>query len=233
MLASDPMRGRAAAVLGAVALLGCSRDVLPSGRQLVWGASVPGSTTPARVTSVAVRGDYLDAVLESEVFRLRFLLPDTERCRGVVERDAQVDFVRLRLFGVVKRGQERCEPVGIADLAAWRDQRTRPRRFDPLPRAQATFYVTYSDEEVVLVRGRFPLATEIGLTGSSDLVAMLPNAPECLGPLEEGVASMEFRDAGAPAYVLVASEGLCPLLGFALPIRLRGDPTRPAEPDAS
>lgn len=211
--------------------LACGGDgPLPSVQELAWGASLPSQRIPSRVTSVAVRGDYVDTLVESDVFRLRFLLPDREPCRAVAEHGAQVTFVRLRLFGRLERGDAACEPVGVASLAEWRDLRSRPRRFEPVPRAQAVFHVTWTDEDVVLARGRFPLAREIGFTGTEDLVAMLPNGPECVDRLQEGVASMEFRDAGRLPFALVGSEGLCPILGFALPISDEPEPANEAEP---
>ncbi len=210
--------------------MGCGGDGLSTAQKLAWGASLPSQRIPSTVTSVAVRGDYLDTLVESDVFRLRFLLPDREACRAVAEHGAQVTFVRLRLFGLLRRGEATCEPMGVASLAEWRDLRSRPRRFEPVPRAQAVFHVTWTDEDVVLARGRFPLASEIGFTGTDDLVAMLPNGPECVDRLQQGVASMEFRDAGRVAFALVGSEGLCPILGFAIPIPDEAGPTDEAEP---
>ena len=79
------------------------------------------------------------------------------------------------------------------------------------------FQVIFQDEAVILARGRFPLASTLGWTGSSDTVAVFPNTELCSVPLGRGVASMEYRTAGRYTLTLVSSGGQCPFHGLIQP----------------
>jgi len=74
----------------------------------------------------------------------------------------------------------------------------------------------YVDEDLALIRGRFPLASQIEITGSSDLIAVIPRTPECEGLQVPGDSSMEFRPAGRRPFTLINGRQLCPLQGFVL-----------------
>ena len=108
--------------------------------------------------------------------------------------------------------------VGIASLAAWRDTRSRvPGR--PAPRETARFELLHRGEKLVMVRGRFPFTSRVCIPAGYDLVALLPNSEVCERPIERGEASIEFRDAGDEPFRLIGSDGTCPILGFATPIK--------------
>jgi hypothetical protein len=181
-------------------------------------AEAPRPVTTAHVTEVTLRAAYLDATLESSNWSLRFFFPATKACARVIRRDARVEYRTGGPVGEVQSGGEACDPVGIVSLPEWRDRRARSRG-DPLPPFTARFKSIYTDEELVLVRGRFPLTGEIGWDRGDDTVAVLPHAEGCNDVLARGVAPLEFHAQGPQVFTLVSEEGSCPVIGFALPLR--------------
>jgi hypothetical protein len=84
-----------------------------------------------------------------------------------------------------------------------------------VPRAQASLREElYRDDELVLVKGRFPLASYVGWSGGSSTIAVLPVGGVCEAPIRDGVASLEYRDSGDRVLSLVTSDGLCSLIGL-------------------
>ena len=65
-----------------------------------------------------------------------------------------------------------------------------------------------------LLRGRFALASRIGVAGTHDVVAMVANDDTCRPVAESGAATLVFRQSGRPAFLL----GQCPVLAFARPL---------------
>jgi hypothetical protein len=61
------------------------------------------------------------------------------------------------------------------------------------------------------------LAGQIGITGGSDLIAVLPNAPECEGLDVPSSVSMEFRQAGSRPFTILNGNARCPVIGFVQP----------------
>jgi hypothetical protein len=208
------------ALLGAAALAALSCSVARYGAEQV--GSIPGLRTPAKVSSVVERGGYLDATLESKYWSFRFYFPDHADCRAIVRPGEDVTYVKAGSLGQVQNpAREVCDPVGIASLREWRDQRPRSRLSEPLPRTRADFEIIYRDEELAFARGRFLLAREIGWPGGDDTIALLPIAEGCQEPLERGVAAMEYRSAGEVPFRLVAGGEDCPILGFVQPLPAR------------
>ena len=183
-------------------------------------AKAPRAATSARVTEVTTRAAYLDATLESELWSLRFFFPANEVCGRVIRRDAQVEYHKGGPLGEVRSGEETCDPVGIASLPEWRNRQPRSRG-SRLPRATARFKSIYSDEEIVLARGRFPLTGRIGWARGDDTVAILPQTKGCKDVLSRGLAPIEFHAHGPRVFELISGEGSCPVLGFAIPLRER------------
>ena len=208
----------------AVTLAGCSST------RIEGALGLPGAETPVRVTDVVGRGDYLEATLlgtgaehlGGRVMRpglaLRFFFPWEPTCRGVLVPEAEVAYVEGGRLGRVRSAKGECDPVGIGSLRAWRDRRPR-RREDRLgiPRSQAVFEVIYRDEEVALVRGRFPLANRFDWVGGNDTIAAIPRTPECERVLERGVAALEFRVRGDDPLRLIEDRGYCPVIGLIHP----------------
>ena len=178
---------------------------------------VPGSARESRVAYVTQRGAYLDAVLEGPDSTLRFFFPADETCREMLRKETWVEYVNLGTLGEVRRAELTCTPVGIASLEAWRSRRGR-RLEGPLPRSPVSFRVVYQDEEYVLARGRFPLASRIGWSGGDDSLALIPRIAACVPVIARGTGSMEFRVAGRDPFILVSAEGRCPIEGFVRPL---------------
>ena len=80
------------------------------------------------------------------------------------------------------------------------------------------FREIWRDDDLVLVRGRFPLTAMVSWAGGHDTIAIIPDSDVCLGFLETGVASIEFRASGRQPLVLIDRNNLCPITGFALPL---------------
>ena len=213
-------RGSGRAGLTALLLLLLAADGCGSRGRKGWELGFGSFATDLSVARVVPRGDYLDVSLVGHGLSLDAYTPRSEACNQVLLPEAQVDYVERGVAGRLRRGDVSCDAVGIGGS---RVQRARqPRRSDlrstPIPRAQATFREVHRDEEVILVRGRFPLASQVGWSGGGDSVAVLPNDPVCQGALAGGVASMEYRPAGRTTLSLVGAQALCPIIGLILPL---------------
>lgn len=186
---------------------------------------LPGAAWPAQVLSAAPRDGYLDATIAVWDQRLRFFFPPDEDCEAVLRPEASIEWVEVGLFGRARSGEQECDAVGLLSLAEWRDRRPRPPG-RPRPRASARYVLVAQDADLALLRGRFPLTGRIGIPGGVDLVAVVPKVPLCQGPLGRTVSTITFSDMGDVPFALMSDTGLCPILGFALP--LPGPPAAPA-----
>jgi hypothetical protein len=178
---------------------------------------LPFMSAPSHVGIVEAHGPYLDARIANGK-ELRLLFPATEVCQKVIVPEAAVDYTQSGRAGVVENEQGRCEAVGIIDLAQWRDRRPRSGALGVsagIPRDLCTFRTMYEDEDMILLRGRFLIAAEIGWVGD-DTVAMLPNSAACRPHAQRGEAAVQFHVSSKTAFRMVG-EGDCPILGFALP----------------
>jgi hypothetical protein len=176
----------------------------------------PFAKTGTTVGSVVARGPYLEAALEGGGIDLRMLAPASESCAAILQPEATVTYAKEGIFGQVERDGASCDLAGTTSLAAWRDRQPRSAG-RPAPSATARFQVVHRDPEIVLVRGRFPLAARAGIPAGYDLIAMLPVSEVCREAIERGEATLEFRDAGEP-FRLGGTGGSCPVLGFATPL---------------
>jgi len=199
---------RPLAIVLLIALAGCNRALSMGG--------LPFLGSAARVGSVVARGGYLDAPIVDARGQLRFLFPDTPECRAVVVAEAPVEYQQTGTLGRVKRDEKKCDPAGIASLAEWRDRRPSTRgslTATAIPREPAYWKPFYRDDEVILVRGRFLIAREVGWIGD-DTVAMLPAS--CAAKADAGEGTVEFRPSGKVAFRVIG-EPDCPILAFARP----------------
>jgi hypothetical protein len=194
------------------------------------GAGVPGTTQRATISDVTVRFEYIDAFVSAGGFRYRFFFPDREPCRSIINDPEGVAFVWLGPLGRITKGDERCSPVGVLSLREWRNRGPRRSR-EPLPRGQAVlFEELWRDDDMVIVRGRFPLAGLANWAGGHDTIGILPVADQCQRFLTGGRASMEFRASGRYPLVLLDGNSRCPILGFALPLPAPSETEEPPEP---
>jgi len=202
-------RARWRSAVLAIGLFGCS--------------AVLGPRPTYRVVSAAPIGPLLDVRLESAAraaagasdAKQSLLFPNTDECRGLFEAEAEVEYLPGAPTGSARRNERTCGAVGIVSLREWRDRRGRPsRRKMGADRAQAVYRIVFEHEDVAIVRGRFPLAGRIGWSGGEDALALIPRTDGCSEVLQRQISSMEYRDAGPIALLLVSAKG-CPLEGFA------------------
>jgi hypothetical protein len=208
---------RTIAILVVVATLGVG---CASWRKTAWQAGLGSFATDLDVVSVSTRGDYLDATLVGHGLSLTVFAPNSEACASVLAPEASVDYVERGIAGRLKRDGAVCDAIGYGAPLVQRARRPRGQdlRSTPVPRAQATFQTVHEDDEVILLRGRFPLASHVGWSGGEQAVVAVPNEPVCRAAAEGGVASMEYRPAGHTALVLVGRDALCPIIGLMLPV---------------
>jgi len=168
---------------------------------------------------VVQRGTYLEATLARHGLAIRTYAPASEDCGFVLEPEARVSYVERGIGGRFEREGVRCDAVGIGDpqLQRARQPRSGTLAGSPVPRSQATFRRIYQDDEVILLRGRFPEAARIGWARADDTVAVVPNSPVCRDAMADGVASMEYRAAGPDTLSLVSKSGLCRIVGLVIP----------------
>ncbi|HSJ98290.1 MAG TPA: hypothetical protein VLC53_14535 [Myxococcota bacterium] len=212
------MRRPLAALAGlALAFSACS-GAKQAGRQLEQNLNPFASSRVSLLTAERV-GPYLRAQFRSGSSVLTFFAPAADDdCARLLRPEALVTYRKHGNFGRFEDGELRCDPVGVGSLAAWRDRRPRDTRDASIvPRAHASFREVERDGEVALVRGRFPLASRVGIPSGFDLIAMLPLEPACERPLARGSGALEFLAAGSEAFRIVGEGGPCPVLGFAIP----------------
>jgi hypothetical protein len=182
---------------------------------------LPGSSRPATVENVAIRGDYIDATLVFASFEYRMLFARSERCTVMLQPEAAVVYEPRGVLGVVRdEGEGSCSATGILNVAGWVTQRrptTAGLRTRGIPRENVSFQVGYRDEQLAFVRGTFGLAAHLGFTGIQDLNMILPRDESCDVALERRRATLQFSRNDRPPYRLFMGEAVCEVLGFAMP----------------
>lgn len=209
---------RLALALAASVLVACStaRDVGRYAEQRL----NPFAATRVSLLSVDAVGPFLVAQFRNRGSVLTFYAPAADDgCARLLRPEASVTYRKHGHFGRFTDGDLRCDPIGVGSLPAWRDRQPRDRRDGAIiPRASVNFRELGRDGDVAWVRGRFPLASRVGVPSGFDLIAFLPlDDPACARPLERGVGSMEFVPTGRQAIRIVGEGAPCPVLGFALP----------------
>jgi len=213
----SPIRGlgrgiRPILVLGLVVVVAAVTACNPRRNLLL--AGLPWVESEMSVTRVELRDGYLDATLQNGGgTTLRVFGPASPRCGRVLAAEATVTWTFEGAVGTASRDGERCVATGVGRLEEWRDMRPDPTglRTTPVPREQATYRRVYADEEVIFLRGRFPLVRLLDWTGLDDTIAVVPNEPACQGPAERGVASLQYYPGGEPALALLSGDRLCPV----------------------
>ncbi|MEN8160682.1 MAG: hypothetical protein ABFS41_11485 [Myxococcota bacterium] len=213
------MAGSVRYVTVAVFLLG-SVGCGSAARKAAWELGLGSFATDLSVVRVVPRGAYLDATLVGHGLSLEVYTPRDAACSHVLEPEGQVDYVERGVAGRLERDGASCDAIGIGGsrIRRARQPRGAATRASVIPRAQASFRETYRDDEVILLRGRFPLASQVGFGGGGDAVAVVPNEARCTETIERGVASMEYRPAGRTTLSLVGKRGLCPIIGLIQPL---------------
>jgi hypothetical protein len=175
-------------------------------------AGACATTKESYVSQVAMRGSYIDASFSTPSTLWRFLFPANSSCAAVLKPEAPVVYNPGGMWGRFHGPDGTvCEPAGISNLEKWRRSRVEG---EGRPSSPARWEILHRDKEVFLLRGRFPVASRIGLAGTYDVVAMVANDDTCRPVAESGAATLIFRQSGRPAFVL----GQCPVLAFARPL---------------
>jgi hypothetical protein len=224
-IGAAPTRGtsrRRAAIrwvgLAAALALGCQ-----SARETAAFRLNPFGSTEVGVVSREARGPYLFVHVRGSQLDLGFAVPATAECSRVLEPDRTVRYEKSGSFGRFVREGDACDAVGSLSLAAWRDR--QPRRRNPtgalLPRSSASYTVVHRDDDLILLRGRFALASHVGIPGAWDVVAVVGTSPACQAAAGRRAASLEFRPAGPVPFRLLAGGEPCPVEGFVKPVESR------------
>ncbi len=178
-----------------------------------------GRTGDLMVTNAIERGDYLDVTIAGDGVAMRVFAPTGGGCQALLAPESLVQYSSRGPGGRFTRGEDQCDATGIGDpfVNRMRQPRGQSARSSPVPRAQANFRKIFEDDEVILLRGQFPLTFHVGWAGGADTVAVVRNDEMCQGPASRGVASIEFRPAGRNTLSLVGSGGLCRIDGLIIP----------------
>ncbi len=178
---------------------------------------LPGSSIEMTAARVKPRGGYLDTELHGSGLTLRTFLPASEVCQRVVVPEALVEYRSGASYGSLVRGEDRCDAIGIGSLREWRNR--RPRQTSRIvPSGRASYSVVFRDEEVTFLRGRFPLVGLLGFAGMGDTIVVVPNTPECLGPIGRDTSTIEYFHGGRNVLTLSSSEGRCNIEGLLRPL---------------
>jgi hypothetical protein len=210
-----------------IALLAAPQSI--AGDKTGFDSGAPAVTSKMKVSSLRTRGPYLEAQLSLEGTNLQaYTLPGGD-CEQVLQPDTEIEYLDSGPMGVYKKGDLRCQQMGVGNLILWRD-RNRRAASAPVLRQQANFKTLYTDDEITMLRGRFPLASAVGFTGALDIVVVVGDSKECEGPIESGVASMEYRGKGKRPLTLVGKSGLCLIQALIQPPP-QGRPSTTAAPE--
>ena len=165
------------------------------------------------VADATVRGPFIDATFATSNGEWRFFFPRTETCAAMLRPEAPITYSSGGSFGRVRSPDGAvCDPVGAGTLHRWR--RTR-QPGEMAPSSTARWTIIHEDPQVFLLRGRFPVASRLGLANTFDVIAMVPNDDVC-GPIaRSGTATLVFRTSGRRVLAL----GRCPVLGVSAPLQ--------------
>jgi predicted small secreted protein len=218
-------------VLFATLALGCE-TVERAGEAVAFSLN-PFASTDVVVTASERHGPYLFVEVHSTKLQERFITPLSEACVRVLGPEATARYQRRGNFGRFVGEDESCDAVGTLSLAARRRPRgERSGGESGIPRSTARFVVAHRDPHYILLRGRFVLASRVGVPAASDIVAVLPeDAGPCRDVASRREASLEFRHSGRDAFRLLSAGPGCVVAGFAMPVE--GLPPAPPEPAES
>ena len=212
---------RSVPALAALAALGLLSGLVGACGQvrLAERHQVAFTETTMSVARVIERSQWFEVTLLSpEVNRLFYFARD-EPCSEVIEQDTEVSYRRTGGYGFVEKGSLRCDVAGIGHLQQWRDSMGRPGSgaSRARPRRRANYRSFWSDEEVVMLRGDFSLASMIGWPRADDTIAVFKREERCQRTFERGNAFIEYNPNGSSPLILVQEGGGCALLGLIRP----------------
>ena len=185
---------------------------------------VPFTATTMSVERVIERGYWLEVTLLSPRLNRLFYFARDEPCREILEQGTEIPYRRTGGFGFVAKGELRCDVAGIGQLRQWRGSRVRAGTGTSRarPRRRANYRSFWSDEEIVMLRGDFPLATMVSWPRADDTIAVFKREERCSRTLERGSAFIEFNPNGPSPLILVQEGGGCALEGLIRPGSAQG-----------
>ena len=173
---------------------------------------------PWTIHDVSRHGGYLAASIRGEQQTLAFYFEPTPDCKAMLQEFGEQLYRRRGPLGTLQQGEKSCVPVGIGRIRSWALRHPTPRNLPILPSQPARFRKIYSDSEVVLVRGNFPLAGLVFFAGGRDAVAFLPNIEVCQRYVEQGGGAMQYRRSSQEVVWLGSASARCQILGLARPL---------------
>jgi hypothetical protein len=75
----------------------------------------------------------------------------------------------------------------------------------------------YQDEEVAMLRGKFPLAGRLGFFAGNDAIAVVPNDASCARAIADTGGTLEYFQAGKHVLTLGSAAGRCDIVGLLRP----------------
>jgi hypothetical protein len=209
--------GRCTAVLAGLAL-GCE-TAQHAGETAAFRMN-PVATTEVAVVERSAHGPYLFVHVRGRLVDRRFAVPQSELCASLLQPETSVRYEKSGNFGRFSREDEGCEAVGSLSPDSWRVRHTGRRAgVDSFaPRSTARYTVVHRDETYILLRGRFALASRVGIPSAFDLVAVVPVNEACGEVAARSAASLELRDAWSEPFRLLAGGAPCVIAGFAMPL---------------
>jgi len=213
------MKRRCIAQVGLVLALSALLVTGCNWRRGLWQMGLGSFATELTVQRITPRAEFLEVNLVGSGLDLTVYVPATEECAFVLKPEEPIGYTERGVAGRFDREGVQCDSVGFGDplIRGARQPRSSNLRSSPVPRSQASFRVMHEDEEVIMLRGRFPQARRIAWAGANDSIAVVQNTSVCRAAIEGGVASMEYRASGNNTLTLVGREGLCRIVGLVIP----------------
>ena len=190
--------------------------------ELVLGA-VPGLERPAVITQTSELGPYLNVVVErGDGARSLYFTPDAA-CREILREGEEVGLVNAGPYGRIDRGAVQCVPQGIGALTSWRERLTRGVQ-SPRERTDAQYRQVGAFEGGYALRGRFEGFGRVEWIGGYDTIVLIGTSEACGAVANTETATLEYRNSGPEAFVLLAGGGACPVEGLLRPSQVAAPP---------
>lgn len=173
---------------------------------------------PWTVHDVSRIGGYLSAAISRDSETLGFYFAPTADCQAMLQFAGEIEYRKRGPLGTLEQGDRTCAPVGIGRIRSWALRSPTPRNLPILPSQPAHYSEIHRNEDVVLVRGNFPLSGLVYFHSGRDAVAFLPNSEICRRQIEDGGANMQYRRATQEVIWLGGASARCPILGLARPL---------------
>ena len=200
-------------ILAALAVLACPLVIACGAVRVAERPQIPFTGTEMTAARVVPRAHWLEVTLLSPTFNRVFYFPASDECKLLIAEGSTLAYRRTGGYGYVEQGGVRCDVSGIGSLRQWRDAFGRPTRgmAPAKPRSRADFREVYRDDDVIMVRGTFLLASYLKWPGPDDTIAVFKNDDICNRALERNMGQVEYNPNGPHPLVIIRQGGGCPL----------------------